>query len=749
MEGTMKAHLLIALGLALGLALVVLVAAPAPASQAQVPCQRYVTIEGADAGDCSSAGSPCATVQYAIDQSVDGDRICVASSLGLTEPTVYKELITIDRSVILDGKWESECTGLVPCDFWPVEPCDPNRVVLDAQGNGRVITIEPKTAPTIDCFTITGGDADKLWGDPGNDTQDPGDDNHAGGGIYGDYASPIIVNNVISGNYGCNVCSDNHGRGGGIYLLYAGGGTIIRGNLIAENVADNSAQGQGGGIMLRESHGTVEGNLISYNRAGNWDGYGGGIAVVDGRPVITGNAVSHNVAGQAVMGIGGGIWVWSDETVSIENNSIYSNWAISGEGDAALTSYGGGIYYGGHPTVLAVISGNMILDNAASLLRPQLGLGGGLYVTGTVTPTLIAGNTFEGNYAGHNGDGNGGGLYVEQSEVTVEDNEIAGNYASWAGDWGQGGGLFVDGSTVTLRGNDVISNAGGGVAGPPAATMGYGGGMVISDTVALVEDNTIAGNLATNSPGSLAVGGGVYVYTSTVRIRGNAISDNSTNHSQYPGPTGFGGGVYVQDSLLTLDGNTITDNQANAATQGRGGGVRLVDCPVFTLTNNIIARNAATQLGSGVGAAASTGWLAYNTIADNTGGDGSGLHVSSDVPTPEVKAYGNIILGHITGIVNEDVGAIPRATVMADYTLFEANTTNYSPYVTSDHEIPGPALLLPDYHLSLGSSAIDEVPPLDWVTRDIDGQPRPLWAASDAGADEHAVAIYLPVILRQ
>ncbi|MBN2233039.1 MAG: hypothetical protein JW781_09510, partial [Deltaproteobacteria bacterium] len=739
----MKAHLLIALGLALGLACAVFVAAPVPASQAQVTCQRYVAYEGSDTGnDCREEGKPCATVQHAVDQSAEGDRICVASSLGLTEPTVYKELITIDHTVILDGKWESKCT-VDGCNFRPVDACDASRVVLDAQGNGRVITIEPKTSPTIDCFTITGGDADKLWGDPGDKPGDPGDDNHAGGGIYGDYASPIIVNNVISGNFGCDACTLAYGRGGGIYLLYAGGGTLISGNLISHNVADNSTWGEGGGIMLRESHGTVEGNLISYNRAGNSAGYGGGIAVVDGRPAITGNAVSHNIAGQAVMGIGGGIWVWSDETVVIDNNSIYSNRAISGEGDPLLISRGGGIYYGGNPTVLAVISGNMIRDNVASLLRPQLGLGGGLYVTGTVTPTVIAGNVVEGNWAGFNGDGNGGGLYVEQSEATIEDNEIAGNYASWAGGWGKGGGLYVDGSAVTIRGNSFVRNAGGGFAGPEAATMGSGGGMVISDTVALVENNAIVSNHATNSPGSIALGGGVYVLTSTVRIVDNTISGNSTDHSSYPGPAGLGGGLYLQDSLLTLDANTITYNEANATIEGRGGGVRLAGCPVFTATNNIIARNSATLLGSGMGVAGGTGRLAHNTIADNTGGDGSGLYVSGNISGPGiVTLYGNIIRGHKWGIATDPASA---STVTAYYTLFEDNTTDYGLEVTSVHEIPPPALLRPDYRLSPGSNAIHKVPPLAWVTRDIDGQPRPLGSLSDAGADEYMLTVYLPV----
>ena len=171
--------------------------------------------------------------------------------------------------------------------------------------------------------------------------------------------------------------------------------------------------------------------------------------------------------------------------------------------------------------------------------------------------------------------------------------------------------------------------------------------------------------------------------------------------------------------------------------------MRLAFCPAFTLTNNIIARNSATESASGVGVAASTGWIAHNTIADNTGGDGSGVHVSSG---GDATLYGNIIVRQAVGITNSDW---PASTVQADYTLFEANTNDYSPGVTSSNEIPGPALLKPDYHLSPGSGAIDQVPPLAWVAWDIDGEIRPLGAASDAGADEILMLYgYLPLVLR-
>ena len=39
---------------------------------------RYVATSGTDAGNCSSVGSPCRTVQYAVNQAASGDQILVA-----------------------------------------------------------------------------------------------------------------------------------------------------------------------------------------------------------------------------------------------------------------------------------------------------------------------------------------------------------------------------------------------------------------------------------------------------------------------------------------------------------------------------------------------------------------------------------------------------------------------------------------------------------------------------------------------
>lgn len=723
--------LVLTLGLAWGLVFLVALSMSGGPAEAQGPCDRWVLgIDGSDSSDCSDYVHPCSTVQFAIDQAADGDLICVADHIMAPGPTVYDESLTITRSLTLDGKWEAACVDPsdLKCSFNPIA-CMPERVVLDALGAGRVISISGSIAPTIDCFTITGGDAAGLGGDP--------DGNDAGGGIYSRDAAPIIVNNVITGNYGCDICPTAYGRGGGIYLLDSPATAVISGNLVAHNVADESTFGQGGGIMLRDSDAQVRHNTIEYNRAGHSAGYGGAITVKDGTPTIADNDILYNVAGQIVQGLGGGIFVWSTTPATIEGNLVEYNQAITGVGDPGMVSSGGGIYYAGNPTTTAVISDNTIRYNIASPLS-QAGHGGGIYVRGVVSPSLVSGNTLEGNVAGHNDDGNGGGIYVDDSEVTISGNDIFDNSATWAGSHGEGGGLYVNGGTVLLYSNVITRNHGAFFPGFPSTATGNGGGIAISGTLATVQDNWIVGNRGTNAD-EMGAGGGIYGFRGTLRIEGNTVAENRAT----PGDWGFGGGLYLEDTLLTLEANTIVDNKAADGIHGRGGGVRITFCPAFMLTNNIVARNSASDLGSGIGIAGnSTGELSHNTIAENRIGDGVGVHVASN---SDVVMYSNIVVSHTVGITNADLAG---SSVGAKYTLFEGNLLDYGPGVGSTYEVAGPAALGPNYHLGSGSGAIDQAPFLAYVTTDIDGDPRPIGAAPDVGADERPYYLYLPLVMR-
>lgn len=726
-------RILSALALGLGAVLLAFIATSPRPSQALATCDRYVLgIDASDTSDCSDEHHPCRTIQYAIDQAASDDVICVAKHT-LAGPLVYAETLVITKSITLDGAWDGMCVNPndLTCSFTAI-PCDPGNVTIDAAGTGRVISITGNIAPTIDCFTITGGDAAGLGGDPGTTV-----DNDAGGGIYSRQAAPVIVNNVISGNYGCTACPVSYGRGGGIYLLDAPATAVISNNLIARNVADDGTWGQGGGIMLRGSDAQVLYNTIEYNRAGFSAGYGGGIAVKGGQPVIADNHVLHNVAGQAVQGLGGGVFVWSATPTTIERNHIEYNQAIKGTGDPTLVSRGGGIYYAGSPTVTATIRDNFVHYNLASPLTPQHGEGGGMYLSGLVNPSLVSGNTLEWNIGGHNDDGNGGGIYADRSEVTIADNDLFDNSATWSGSHGEGGGLYVNGGSVLIQHNVITRNHGAGFPGFPSTASGIGGGIAISGSLATVQDNRIVGNNGTNAD-NLGVGGGIYGFWGTLHIVGNTIAENRATVGEW----GLGGGLYLEQTFPWVEGNTILDNVAASGKNGRGGGVRINNCAPLTLTNNIIARNAASEYGSGVAVSAnSQGEITHNTVAENATGDGVGVYVNL---TSNVVLYNNIVFSHRTGLVRADRGS----TVEAKYTLFEGNAADYNAGVSSSYEIPGPAMLLPDYHLGIGSGAIDQAVSLSWVTTDIDGDPRPIGPKSDVGADEARLRVFLPLVMR-
>lgn len=678
---------------------------------------RYVLdAGGVDAGSCLHDQNPCRTVSYALAQAEAGDTIRVANQFS---PAVYTGPITITKQIILEGGWNATPTshGLI----WnrPV-PCEAFRTVLDAQGVWRVVTIDTIANPTIDCFTITGGDNAML-----------------GGGINVQNGDPIITNNIITGNYGTSTAASFFAVGGGIYLDHVGPTAVISGNLIANNVANAAGIGQGGGINSNMSDAQILSNTIRENRAGLSGGVGGGIAVRGGSPILAGNELLHNIGVSEGESRGGGIYLYHlgiGERVTIEHNLIQDNIASNGTAAAGSINRGGGIYNHEFP---ATIRDNIIRGNTASPIGP-FGEGGGMYLTGLDANSLISGNTLEGNIAGFNNNGRGGGVFLNNSVVTISEHTIFSNAATWAGHIGEGGGLYINGGEVLLQSNTITNNYGAEFSGFPSTADGYGGGIVLSGTVATLENNLISGNRSTNGESSaIGVGGGVYGYLGSLQITGNIISGNVATQ----GNSGFGGGLYLAETIPTLNANTILDNEAIAGLYGFGGGIRISNCSIFTLTNNIIARNTASHRGSGVAVTAnSTGWLAHNTLAENQG-VGIGLQAESG---SQLTLDNNIIVSHTTGISVTGSGT----AVTADYTLLAGNSTNYAGNIVSSHEVAGPAHLLPDYHLGANSTAVDAGKNAGVVT-DIDGDNRPLLFGYDIGADEwKGWPLYLPVILR-
>jgi len=358
--------------------------------------------------------------------------------------------------------------------------------------------------------------------------------------------------------------------------------------------------------------------------------------------------------------------------------------------------------------------------------------GGGIYAADTnlhVGQCIITNNV-----GGMTGGANGGGIYADAGNRVVEiwESHIVSNTAamssSVASEYGYGGGVYIREGTASLWENEILDNVG-------SVNHGGSGGIHLSGvTRADVLTNTIRGNKA-NLSTYYGSGGGLIIdsYSAAVYVAGNRIEDNRAGHL-----VGLGGGVYVWESDAHLARNIISNN-TTGTNNWKGGGVYILSTRPVTLSNNLIARNAATY-GGGVyvtmgGTPGSQAILINNTIADN--GD-SGIVADRYAA---LTMTNNLIAGHTVGVTNTAPVSI---AITANYNLFWNDS---DPIVGSNHIREDP-LLTADYHLGTGSPAADAGIDIPWLTVDLEGNPRPP-GEYDIGAFEGARwEVFLPLVVR-
>ena len=223
----------------------------------------------------------------------------------------------------------------------------------------------------------------------------------------------------------------------------------------------------------------------------------------------------------------------------------------------------------------------------------------------------------------------------------------------------------------------------------------------------------------------------------THTLRTNAISFNTAAR--------YGGGV---EGGGTMEGNRIISNHAGQS----GGGI--YSSQASLMTNNLVAGNSAGRSGSGLYLAGDGYNLLHNTIARNTGGDGSGITVASYLNT--VSLTNTILVSHTVGIT---LGATNIAH--AEATLWGigpwSNGTDWAGdgdmHIGTINIWDEPGFVDPDtgdYHLGPGSGALGLGVDAG-VTQDMDNDPRP--NNPDLGADEYWEPgtfsyIYNPLVAR-
>ena len=278
---------------------------------------------------------------------------------------------------------------------------------------------------------------------------------------------------------------------------------------------------------------------------------------------------------------------------------------------AGLTLFNG--YTADNGGALYSDNAELTLDAVEIRGNTALYFGGGVYSDdGSLT---ITGSTIANNLAALDGDAQGGGVYVDDTdgdqatEVVIRDSTFRNNESN-----AEGGGIYIDspdGATViersTFRGNRADAEGGGIYVDSPGAAV-------------TISDSTLFENQADLE------GGGVYVDQVNdfqVTIQNSTVSGNSAGT--------YGGGVYIDSDepaatgAFAIRNSTITENRANyyaglALGLYYGGGLYSAETP--TISSTIIEGN------------------------DALGGAGYDLGQVETVPPTLPVSGGGFVLGH-------------------------------------------------------------------------------------------------------
>ena len=239
---------------------------------------------------------------------------------------------------------------------------------------------------------------------------------------------------------------------------------------------------------------------------------------------------------------------------------------------------------------------------------------------------------------------NGGGLYADNSTITISNGAISGCKG------GCGGGLYAkNSSTITISGGTISeceasTNNGGGLyadnstinisGGTISGCKGVWGGGLYAENSSTIE---ISGGAISGC--TVGAGGGLFVDRSTVRISGGIISGCITSD------TGNGGGLYANHSTIKITGGRIENNKA-----AHGGGVALIGKTTFEkpITNwTVIGNEAYATGGVGGGIKLENGSMdvsaGSNRIYNNTaGGQGADIFLLNDSSTIKLPNAANM-----------------------------------------------------------------------------------------------------------
>ena len=426
--------------------------------------------------------------------------------------------------------------------------------------------------------------------------------------LSSDNANHGVVLNLKGGTI--EDCQPSNGEGGAVEVERVSG----RGNVIfnmSGGVIQNCSASQGGGVYVNGGEfnmtaGKIVGNKIfSLTRSTknpSWDlnVHGNNLGenelpiginskdAYDGKSNPKDNHYDYK---------GGGVYVEAG-TFNMSGGIISQNVAVNG----------GGVYVVDNAEFN--LSGGTISDNYASSLSNSHGNGGAIYIaqnsectiTGSsITPIVISGNRVTRC---------GGGIYINNSTMTLTNCNVKGNFAS------SGGGIVQENTntekTMTLEDSQVNINHAKG-------TTGVGGGIY------MVKGNFIAkGNISMN--GNEAYNGGAICVDGGEINSEQAIFTNIENNKADE----YGGAFYVVNGDITLGKTELVSNKAK-----NGGAIALMNGGFDIDGSSEINRNTATENGGGLfvsntGTSKKTISCEGGSFNNNEAKNGGGIYVSGN-----------------------------------------------------------------------------------------------------------------------
>lgn len=422
-----------------------------------------------------------------------------------------------------------------------------------------------------------------------------------------------ITGSTISGNVGNG--TGTGGSAGGTGIRYLAQNTAGLANVL--NVTDSIVSGNGNTTNGTSHNGA--GVYIAALAAGSTATFTGTLTNV----TITGNIGTNQGAGAQIFNPVGTTTINNSR---ITNNSLVSATTTSPLGGGVLTFSGANVTFNN-----TTVSGNSVNSATAGTLGAGLCLLGG---TATFNNGSITGNTAASTFA--TGAGSGGGIYSEDTPVTLNETTVSGNSANFGA--GINSSIFSVATTYNINRSAIVNNTGT----ISASGGGAGGGLYNAslNTFAAnmnLNNSTVSGN---TSPGS---GGGVL-----------NIANNTGNAT-------------VNVNFSTVASNTA--NSDNNGTEGGGGINNITNAstgiPAVNLTSSVVADNVVGTGGVGPDIAGTITSLNYNHVENVTGGTFTPLANDVTGTDPALGALGlngGSTLNHLPNAGSPLIDTIPNGT---------------------------------------------------------------------------------------